>query len=360
GQPVTIGAQAPAQVRILSLRECGIEGPGLRALNLDGWKGLRELDLSENNLEQTSNVTAYWSSLLHLQTLAMVHCNLDDESVAKICAADMPRLESLLLCRNRLTAVTLQALWGQSLPSLESLDLADCNFANFTGEQALTRHAMAAKWLASVPKLADLRLSRASLSTEKLHWLHLETIGNLRRLDLANNPLGPNALDAFEDQVLPHLTHLSLENSLAPIPGQLTLRPLVTEAVSMPNLESLRLTDTNLSEHNLFLDVALSAVTEHNNDAYVRGLVTTAACKIGTTAIFDCDKLTNISLCMVPDLTASRFALRAFPHLRHIVLDAFQEVAPLDVAFWASQAPRLRQIASGVAEEGFLLAPQYP
>jgi hypothetical protein len=403
-----LGAQAPAQVHTLLLRDCLIEGRGLRALNLDAWMSLRELDLTSNELQgpldrafqdptapedrilepvqfkgllalqpdffkslralvldadsqkQVLKTNFYWSALPQLETLTLEHCNLDNDIVAGLFLADMPKLKEVNLRRNSLSAAALAAVLREKRPNLQSLDLSDCNFADYTPAPEETREVMAATWSAHVPKLEKLVLSSASLTAEKLHGLHLETIGGLCNLDLSNNALGPNALEAFESQTLSNLTHLNLQNSLTPIEDQIIRPELVVKPVSMPSLQSLSLAHTPIAEHPFVLDVSLGAVTHGGNNNLTHKFVTTTACRIGPTSIVDCDKLAEISLSRVPDLTTSRFALRAFSHLRTINLDTEQPIAPLDIVPWAAQAPRLREIVADWQAQGFLLARQYP
>jgi Leucine-rich repeat (LRR) protein len=370
GACAALSTRPPGKVRKLVLENCDLNGDCLRALRLETWPQLRDLNLATNASIRTSvearGVVPYWGTLRRLRMLDVSDCGLQFEDMATIPWADINTLRLLYLSGNPLTALSLRSIFGAPLPSLHTVDFSDCGFGTHTEMHAVPADKRLHFWRRAAPNLKSLRLSNNNLTLPQMAGLNLGTISKLRALDLSGNQIGPHALSAFDGLHLPHLAHLDLSNALAPqrLPAADLPEPVVR--VSMPRLESLQLSyapATALQQNEarpLPLNVALYAAANGNVPAFAQGAANAAICRIGTSTIFNCGRLTALGLSLLPDLKPARFNVRAFPHLRRLTFDGHQDITLPAVAAWIKRAPQLRFVGSGMAAEGFLLRPQQP
>lgn len=96
----------------LDLRHCGIEPAGAAALGESpALRTIDWLDLSENYLgDAGAAALASSSHLAHVRTLGLSRNQIGDAGAAALLAANLPRLESLDLGNNRLTARGVEAV----------------------------------------------------------------------------------------------------------------------------------------------------------------------------------------------------------------------------------------------------------
>ncbi|RYF02024.1 MAG: hypothetical protein EOO77_32830 [Oxalobacteraceae bacterium] len=292
--------------------------------------------------------------------LRMVDCDLEDTDMDAIPWVGMPSLRTLNLRNNSVTAKSINSLFAAGMPSLRSLDLSECVFDTFDVAEALPFEVVRNLWRERLPELQRLYLSDTGLTPPYLTWLHLGTIDKLRHLDLSDNPLGPNALHAFAGITLPHLTHLNLDNALAPQPWTYHGHKGVVDLVAMPKLRRLLLSvapepsEPQAGEPTPGPVVSLGLRPGGSDITYARSFSTAAACRVGSSAIVACPNLTELRVCSLADLDVSIFRAGNFANLRKIYIEGDPHQPPQASNTAVQDDAHQRRVAARLAAEGFV------
>nr|HEX4318000.1 TIGR02996 domain-containing protein [Kofleriaceae bacterium] len=245
-------------LEVLELDTCEITGAGVGALvESPQWETLRVLDLSRNPLGVDGALAlAAAPRPPHLHALRLADCDLDADAARLL--AEVPWLDQLAtvdLSRNAVTSALIAALRGARdlvLAELRPLDdLRPALAARFehTWRVVLAGTPLGARVAlpAHAPELYWLDAGNCNVREDAARDLGHGELPKLRRLELGNGPLPPQAVAAlFESPLAARLTALGLQRTA---PTADTMARLY--ALDMPKLVVLDLSRNAFDEPTL-------------------------------------------------------------------------------------------------------------
>jgi hypothetical protein len=254
-----LARQRLPSMRRLSAHQRGVTAEDFRALlRSEFWAMMRHVDLRWNAL---GSGPAPWPSSMAVETLQLERVGFDDEALASLVGAQLPKLRTLDLSGNDISLAGLRMLVDAPLPGLRRLAARgtpyrhnaiwtilrearwpDLEHLDISGDGSDPGDLMQAA--AIVGAAASLDLASCHLGNRGTAALATIPFTRLRTLSLAYNDIGPDGARALARAPLPDLEELDL--AVNPL-GDDGLRA-ITSASWWTRLTRLSLVNTGLTE----------------------------------------------------------------------------------------------------------------